>query len=430
MGGAETATATSAGRIGRVQVCIVYDCLFPSTIGGAERWYRNVAEALAARGARRHVPDAAAVGSRRASRTFPVSTCVAVGPRMALYTDSGRRRLLPPLVFGLGVLRHLLRHGRRYDVVHTASFPYFSLLAAAALRRRGGYRIVVDWHEVWTREYWREYLGRLGGAVGWRVQRACLRVPQRAFCFSRLHERRLRELGRARRADTTRGAVRRPARAGRAHAGAGRSPCLRDATSRRSRFRRSSLRSRSPASRFPDLRGEIYGDGPERAKVVAAIDRARSRRRSSSRRGSSTARCSSSALATAMCLVLPSRREGYGRVVIEASARGVPVVVVAGPDNAATELVEEGVNGTIAASAQPRDLASAMVDVASAGVQLRASTSDWFRRNAERLSAGASLPIVLRGLLERCKRTLVGPERRLGRRFPREALGPACVPHG
>ena len=139
---------------------------------------------------------------------------IAVGPRLELYTDGGRRRLLPPLVFGFGVLRHLLRHGRRYDVVHTASFPYFSVLAAAAARRRGRYRIVVDWHEVWTREYWREYLGRFGGAVGWRVQRACLRVPQRAFCFSRLHERRLRELGLARGADAARRPVRRPARAG------------------------------------------------------------------------------------------------------------------------------------------------------------------------------------------------------------------------
>ena len=54
---------------------------------------------------------------------------------MALYAGPGRRRILPPLVFGLGVLWHLLRHGRRYDVVHTASFPYFSLLAAGALRR-------------------------------------------------------------------------------------------------------------------------------------------------------------------------------------------------------------------------------------------------------------------------------------------------------
>ena len=43
------------GRIGRVQVCIVYDCLYPYTIGGAERWYRNLAERLVGRGTRRHV---------------------------------------------------------------------------------------------------------------------------------------------------------------------------------------------------------------------------------------------------------------------------------------------------------------------------------------------------------------------------------------
>ena len=40
------------------------------------------------------------------------------------------------LRFGLGVLRHLATEGRQYDVVHMASFPYFSVLAAAAARRR------------------------------------------------------------------------------------------------------------------------------------------------------------------------------------------------------------------------------------------------------------------------------------------------------
>ena len=77
---------------------------------------------------------------------------VAAGPRMALYAASGQRRIVPPLVFGAGVLWHLLRHGRRYDVVHTASFPYFSLLAAALARPLRRFRLVVDWHELWTRE--------------------------------------------------------------------------------------------------------------------------------------------------------------------------------------------------------------------------------------------------------------------------------------
>ena len=109
---------------------------------------------------------------------------------MELYAGAGRRRILPPLVFGLGVLFHLLRHGRRYEVVHTASFPYFSLLAAAALRPLGRFRLVVDWHEVWSSAYWAEYLGAVAGRIGNAVQALCVRIPQHAFCFSRLHAER------------------------------------------------------------------------------------------------------------------------------------------------------------------------------------------------------------------------------------------------
>src|SRR5206468_5271837 len=103
------------------------------------------------------------------------------------------------------------------------------------------------------------------------------------------------------------------------------------------------------------------------------------------------------ALRTALCMVLPSRREGYGLVVVEASASGTPSVVVREPDNAATELVEDGVNGVIAASAAPRDLAAAIVRVHEGGAQLRASTCDWFARNAQRLSLESSLETVLAG---------------------------------
>src|SRR5437773_1552661 len=81
------------------------------------------------------------------------------GVRILGLTDPGqvygdaRRRIGPPLRFGLAVGRHLARQGGTYDVVHTAAFPYFPLLAAGALRRRGRYRIVADWHEVWTLDY-------------------------------------------------------------------------------------------------------------------------------------------------------------------------------------------------------------------------------------------------------------------------------------
>src|SRR3954447_3846491 len=151
-----------------MRICLVYDCLFPYTVGGAERWYRNLGERLGADG-----HDVTYLTLRQwedgDEPEIPGMRVVAVGPRMALYTDRGRRRILPPLVFGLGVLRHLALRGR-YDVVHTASFPYFSLLAAGLVRVFRRFRLVVDWHELWTLEYWREYLGAAAGRIGWLVQ--------------------------------------------------------------------------------------------------------------------------------------------------------------------------------------------------------------------------------------------------------------------
>ncbi|HEY4825083.1 MAG TPA: glycosyltransferase, partial [Solirubrobacteraceae bacterium] len=178
-----------------MRICIVYDCLYPYTIGGGERWYRNLAE---------HLADAGHEVTYVTLRQWPRGEqldlnervrVVAAGPRMALYTAGGRRRILPPLVFGLGVLWHLLRHGRRYEVVHACAFPYFSLLSAALVRPLRGYALEVDWFEVWSERYWRDYLGGLGGRIGGLVQRRCARVRQRAFCFSELHAARLREEG-------------------------------------------------------------------------------------------------------------------------------------------------------------------------------------------------------------------------------------------
>ncbi len=374
-----------------MRVCIVYDCLYPFTIGGAERWYRNLAEHLARAG-----EDVTYLTLRQWEShdepRIPGLEVVAIGPRMALYGRNGRRRLLPPIVFGLGVLGHLLRHGRRYDVVHTASFPYFSLLAAAGARKLGRYRLFVDWHEAWTREYWREYLGPLGGRIGWSVQRACLRVPQRAFCFSRLQERRLHELGL--RGDVTRLegqyesalAVTEPAPARPAVVFVGR-----HIPEKRARALVPALvRARE---RLPDLHAEIYGDGPERDELLAAIAE-EGLNGVVSAPGFVDAEALEHALASALCLVLPSSREGYGLVVVEAVARGVPVVVVDGADNAATELVAERVNGTISPSAEPDDLAAAIVRIHDAGAPLRESTLDWYRRNAERLSLARSLELV------------------------------------
>ena len=146
--------------------------------------------------------------------------------------------------------------------------------------------------------------------------------------------------------------------------------------------------------RVPGLRARIFGDGPDRERVLELVEEL-GLDGIVEAPGFVPAEVVDAALRDALCLVLPSRREGYGLVVVEASARGVPAVVVAGPDNAATELVEDGVNGFVAASAEPDDLAEAIARVDEGGEELRRSTAAWFRRNAERLSLDHSLAVVL-----------------------------------
>jgi glycosyltransferase involved in cell wall biosynthesis len=376
-----------------MRVCLVYDCLYPYTVGGAERWYRNLAERLVADG-----HEVTYVTLRQWQRgeqldLDPRIRVVAAGPRMALYTQGGRRRILPPLVFGLGLLWHLLRHGRRYEVVHTCSFPYFSLLAAALARPLARFGLVVDWFEVWSDAYWREYLGRAGGAVGRLVQRLCARVPQQAFCFSELHAARLRGEGLRGEVTVLRGLY-----------ADGHEAFAPQPADRLVLFAGRLIPEKQPvlgvaaialaAQAIEGLRGEFLGEGPERAALDAAIA-AHGLQGVVSAPGFADGATVEAEMRRALCMLLPSRREGYGMVVVEAAARGTPSVVVAGEDNAATELIEEGVNGTIAPRADAESIAAAIVRVHAAGMSLRESTSTWFEANAERLSLECSLALVL-----------------------------------
>ena len=374
-----------------MRICIAYDCLFPWTVGGAERWYRNLAERLAQDGhevtyiTRRQWQD-------DAWPQLEGVRVVAISRSEPLYGADGNRTTGEPLRFGRGTLGHLLRHGRDYDVVHMASFPFFSVLAAAVARPLGGYRLVVDWHELWSAAYWHGYLGGLKGRLGHAIQRACVRVSHRAFCFSRLHRDRLLAEGfrgevsvlegeYAGSLDTPQPDAAEPlvVFAGR-HIAEKRAPAVVAAV----------MRARDT---IPALHGVVYGDGPQRSAVLAAIEDCGAGGVVEAP-GFVDAGELGAALRRALCMLLPSSREGYGMVVVEASAHGTPSVVVAGEDNAAVELVEEGRNGFVAASAAPEDLAAAIERVHRAGPQLRAATCAWFAENAQRLSIEGSLRTV------------------------------------
>jgi glycosyltransferase involved in cell wall biosynthesis len=368
-----------------MKVAILYDCMFPYTVGGAERWYVNVAKRLQSEHEITYVTLRQWPAGETPDEPFPVVT---VGPQMELYTASGRRKIGPPLRFGWGVFWHLLRHGGRYDIVHGASFPYFSVIGAwAALLFHPKTKLVIDWHEVWTLDYWKGYLGGIGGRVGYAVQQFCARLPDHNFSFSRKHGERLPgkhlTLLTGEYVEGERPAAPAPPAQPPRAVFAGRHIPEKNVTV---------LPAALAAARrdLPELTMAIYGDGPDRDDLLRELE-ATGTAAAIDTPGFVDAAVVHEAMASASCMVLPSIREGYGMVVVEALSMGTPAVVVDGPDNAATELIEDGVNGFVAADASPEALGAAIVRAARGGGELRASTWRWYEQNRERLSIGDSI---------------------------------------
>src|SRR5262249_13885766 len=171
------------------------------------------------------------------------------------------------------------------------------------------------------------------GRVGWAVQKLCLRIPQQAFCFSRLYERRLREEG-----------IRSPVvmleglfEGEPADAPHPPEPVVVFAGRHIPEKRATALVPALARARevVPALRGEIFGDGPDRGQVLDLISRHRLADVVDAP-GFVDGRVVEHALDRALCLALPSSREGYGLVVLEALSRGTPAVVVEGGDNPAS----------------------------------------------------------------------------------------------
>lgn len=368
-----------------MRVCLVYDCLYPWTIGGAEKWYRRLARALAEEGHQVTVLTLRQWPDEEPPR-IPGVEIVAVGPSMPLYGD-GRRRRWPPLRFGLGVFVHLARHGQAYDLVHCAAFPYFAAGAAAISRRLRGFALAIDWWEVWTDAYWRSYLGKAGWRAGSAVQRWLVRQPHVPVAFSRLHGERLVGLGAPRPPLSIRGAY---------PADASSDPSRRPVAEPRDVLFVGRLipEKRALAIPFallvalqslPTLTASFIGDGPEGVGLADLLrDLGLSDR--VDRLGFVSEAELDRRLRRALCLVLPSQREGFGFAVLDAISRGTPAIVVDHPDSAAVELIEPGVNGFVAPSDDATDLAAAILAVAAGGKRLRGSTAAWWTEHGEALS--------------------------------------------
>ncbi|WP_374977443.1 glycosyltransferase family 4 protein [Microbacterium trichothecenolyticum] len=353
-------------------IAIAYDCLFPYTTGGGERQYRAFADELVRRGRRVDYLTARQWDDPPPATGFRV---LPVAGRLRLYDEAGVRRTTAALEYAWGLFRALLRNRRRYDAIIVSGLPVLNVFAARFALLGSRTRIVVDYLEVWRRAQWVEYTGRLTGTIAWALQRLAIAVTPIATCHSALSAERLQAEGLRSRPLVSPGLIDSVADVDFVPSSEV-PPKVLYAGRHIPDKRVEVLPAAVAAARehIPDLELVVLGKGPSTPEIESAAQGRDWIRMP----GFVSDEQLGAYMGGAACLVNPSRREGYGLVVVEAAASGTPVVLVDDPGNAATELITPGENGYIAHSTSPEDLSSAILAAIRGGDALRARARGWY----------------------------------------------------
>lgn len=397
----------------RTSFAIAYDCLFPFTVGGGERQYRAFAESLARAGFDvDYLTADQGSGDELTAEDFRV---VPISPVLDLYDENGVRRTASAIAFAVRLGGALLRRRRRYGTVMVSGLPALNVLAARAALVGSGTTLVVDYLEVWGRRQWTEYAGRIVGTLAWTAQRLAVALTPVATCHSALTAGRLR-------AEGFRGTLLRspglidggtdPEEQGRS---AAKPPYVVYVGRHIPDKRVETIPAAVAEARrtIPELRLVILGSGPSTSDVRAAVTAVD---------GASWTELPGFVdeddlhriIAGAAGVVNPSRREGYGLIVVEAARHGVPAVLVEDPNNAASELIESGTNGVVAASVDPGELGDAITQVVLAGPALRERTRVWYDRARRERTIDATIQQLL---------SVVDPSHSHAQQLPQDAPG-------
>lgn len=325
----------------RPVVALVCDAIYPYSHGGRELRYQELLPRMVDR-AELHVYTMR-WWDGPSSYTESGVTYHAISPLLPLYRNE-RRSMRQALLFSLACLRLLFSE---FDMLEADQIPYFQLFVLrmiATLKRKP---FTVTWHEVWSRSYWREYLGWAGWAA-WIVESLAMRLPDQIIAASpQTAERLTAALG-------------------------GRTPIITVPNG----IDLATIRSAYPVAEISDVvfvgrlishkrvdllldvvaqvRGlglpitcRIIGDGPEKKALEQRARDLGIREAVEFRYDVGEQKELYALVKAARVFVSLSAREGFGMAVLEAIACGVPVLTTSDPDNLAQHLVAEYSRGVV-----------------------------------------------------------------------------------
>lgn len=318
-----------------MKIAMVYDAVYPFVKGGGEKRIYELGKRLVLQG---HEVHLFGVKWWKGSDIIENEGMILHGVcgSMELYVE-GRRSIYEAIIFSIKLIPHLMKE--KFDVMDVTAFPYFSCLSGGLVSFFKRTPMVVTWHEVW-RDYWYKYMGK-SGFFGKTIEYVASKFGKEFVAVSIMTKNNLELLGVDNKnihiipngADIRR--IRDIEPSG--------NKCDIIFVGRLIKEKNVDVLIEAVChvrKNLPDVRCDIIGGGPEREKLVGMIIKhgllGKVRLFDFMEHDEVIARVKSSKM-----LVLPSSREGFGMVVLEAFACGIPVITVREERNAASELISE-----------------------------------------------------------------------------------------
>lgn len=172
-----------------MKIAYIYDAIYPDTIGGVEKRIHEIGIRLHGMGHEVHLygmkywngPD---IIVREGLIIHGVC------PQLGLYTE-GRRSVYQAIRYTLGLIRHVI--SADLDIIDCQNFPYFPAIVTYPISRFKGETLVITWHEFWG-DYWYSYLGKKG-IFGLIIERISLWCSRSALAVSPLTANQMRQAG-------------------------------------------------------------------------------------------------------------------------------------------------------------------------------------------------------------------------------------------
>ncbi|HVZ10875.1 MAG TPA: glycosyltransferase [Candidatus Paceibacterota bacterium] len=358
------------------RIAFVSDAVMPYNMGGKEKRLYEISKRLASRGYDVTIYTMKWWEGKSNEKDLGGVRLRAICKRYPLYSGD-RRSIFQALAFGVATFKLLFVEFDALDVDHMPFFPLFSARIVTWLR---GKKLYATWHEVWGRNYWLSYLGGASGFIGYIIEAMSFKLPNVIISNSNHTTNRLRSAGFQGEIKTV--------------------PLGVDLESiyaaKKARTKSDiifvgRLLSHKNADmlveainvvkkHYPEVICKIVGDGPERAKVATRIRELKLDKNIEIIDLVKEHSTLYSLLKASKMLVLPSVREGFGLVAVEANAAGLPVITTSHPDNATKDLIKEGINGYLAeplASSIAEKILRVLDDYSSMRPQSMVKQYDW-----------------------------------------------------